>query len=85
MEMTEDRGLRPLLALAQDYFTREIVWDRSFGGNRNNLAFRFTRLNIKESMSKANINKLALANMPWKSVNEARLDEGRAPARRDHR
>jgi hypothetical protein len=79
MEMTEDRGLRPLLALVQDYFTREIVWDRSYGGTANNLAFRFTRLNIKESMSKANINKLALANMPWKSVNEARLDEGRAP------
>lgn len=79
MEMTEDRGLRPLLALVQDYFTREIVWDLAYGGTKNNLAFRFTRLNIKESMSKANINKLALANMPWKSVNEARLDEGRAP------
>jgi HK97 family phage portal protein len=79
LEMTEDRGLRPLLALIQDYFTREIVWDRTFGGTANNLAFRFTRLNIKESMSKASINKLALANMPWKSVNEARLDEGRAP------
>jgi len=79
MEMTEDRGLRPLLALVQDYFTREIVWDRSYGGSKNNLAFRFTRLNIKESMSKANINKLALAGMPWKPVNEARLDEGRPP------
>ena len=79
MEMTEDRGLRPLLALVQDYFTREIVWDESFGGNTNNLAFRFTRLNIKESMSKASINKLALAGMPWKSVNDALLDEGRPP------
>jgi len=78
-EMSEDQGLRPLLALIQDYFTREIVWDKSFGGSANNLAFRFTRLNIKESMSKANINKLALAGMPWKPVNEARLDEGRLP------
>lgn len=78
-EMSEDQGLRPLLALIQDYFTREIVWDESFGGSANNLAFRFTRLNIKESMSKANINKLALAGMPWKPVNEARLDEGRLP------
>lgn len=78
-EMTEDQGLRPLLALIQDYFTREVVWDQSFGGPENNLAFRFTRLNIKESMSKASINKLALAGMPWKSVNEAREDEGRAP------
>ena len=79
MEMTEDQGLRPLLALVQDYFTREIVWDRSFGGPENNLAFRFTRLNIKESMSKANINKLALAGMPWYSINTARMDEGRDP------
>jgi hypothetical protein len=79
MEMTEDRGLRPLLALVQDYFTREIVWDETFGGPGTNLAFRFTRLNIKESRSKADINKLALAGMPWKSVNEARLDEGRTP------
>ena len=78
-EMTEDRGLRPLLALVQDYFTREIVWDEGYGGTKNNLAFRFTRLNIKESMSKASINKLALAGMPWKPVNEARLDEGRPP------
>lgn len=78
-EMTEDQGLRPLLALVQDYFTREIVWDASFGGPDNNLAFRFVRLNIKESMSKASINKLALAGMPWKSVNEARMDEGRSP------
>lgn len=78
-DMTEDRGLRPLLALGQDFMTREIVWDESFGGPENNLAFRFTRLNIKESMSKANINKFALAGMPWKPVNEARMDEGRPP------
>jgi hypothetical protein len=78
-ELTQDQGLRPLLALVQDYFTREIVWDDSYGGTANNLAFRFTRLNIKESMSKANINKLALAGMPYKTVNEARQDEGRPP------
>lgn len=78
-EMSEDQGLRPLLALNQDYFTREIVWDASFGGPENNLAFRYTRLNIRETKSKADINKLALAGMPWKTVNEARLDEGRAP------
>lgn len=78
-ELSEDRGLRPLLSNNQDYLTREIVWDDSYGGRANNLAFRFTRLNIKESMSKANINKLALAGMPWLVVNEARLDEGRQP------
>ena len=78
-EMTEDRGLKPLLSLIQDYFTREIVWDEGFGGKKNNLAFRFTDLNIKESISKASLNKLALAGMPWKVINEARRDEGREP------
>ena len=78
-EMSEDQGLRPLLALIQDYFTREIVWDKSFGGMANNLAFRFTRLNIKESKQKADILKLALAGMPWMSINGALLDQGRAP------
>lgn len=76
-ELSEDRGLRPTLDLVQQYLTREVVWDESLGGKKNNLAFRFTRLNLKESMSKANINKLALAGMPWKSVNEARTDDGR--------
>lgn len=78
-EMTEDQGLRPLLALVQDYFTREIVWDKSFGGKENNLAFRFTRLNVKDSMSKANYMKLALAGMPWMSINVALMDSGYPP------
>ena len=78
-EQTEDRGLRPLLALHQDFFTREIVWDKSFGGRANNWAFRFVRLNIKETTQKAGINKLALAGMPWLSINTARMDEGRQP------
>lgn len=78
-ENTEDRGLRPLLALIQDYLTREIVWDEEFGGADNNLAFRFTRLNLKESVNKAKINELALAGVPWKTVNEARKEDGREP------
>jgi len=78
-EMTEDRGLRPLLGLIQDYLTREIVWDEGFGGPDNNLAFRFTRLNLKETTSKAQIDKLALAGVPWKTVNEARVADGREP------
>jgi hypothetical protein len=82
-ENTEDRGLRPLMALVQDYFTREIVHDPSFGGKSNNLAFRFTRLNLKETTSKAGINKLALAGVPWKTPNEARRDDGRAPISED--
>lgn len=78
-EQTEDRGLRPLLSLIQDYLTREVVWDPGFGGPENNLAFRFTRLNLKETTSKAQINKLALAGAPWKTINEARKEDGREP------
>jgi HK97 family phage portal protein len=83
-ENTEDRGLRPLLALIQDYITREVVWDSGFGGQDNNLAFRFTRLNLKETTSKAQINKLALAGIPWKTVNEARKEDGREPLGDDY-
>lgn len=76
---TEDRGLKPLLQLIQERITQEVVWDESFGGRANNLAFRFTALNLKESQARANINKIAMGGTPWKTVNEARLMEGRAP------
>lgn len=79
LQISEDRGLRPLMALIQEYLTAEIVWDSSFGGKDNNLAFRFTALNLKETTQKAEINKLALAGVPWKTVNEARLEDGREP------
>lgn len=78
-ENTEDRGTRPHMSLVQDYFTSEIVHDRSFGGRANNLAFRFTRLNLKETASKAAINEKALAGIPWKTVDEARRGDGFAP------
>jgi HK97 family phage portal protein len=78
-EMTEDRGLRPLLSLIQDFLTREVVWDPAFGGQNNNLAFRFTSLNLKESTQRAQIDKLALAGIPWRTVNEVRIMEGREP------
>lgn len=78
-ENSEDRGLRPLLGLIQSTFTREIVWDEAFGGPANNLAFMFTNLNMKESLSRAEFNKLALAGMPWKSINEARVEAGMEP------
>lgn len=78
-QQTEDRGLRPLLSTVQDFSTREVVWDDSYGGRRNNLAFRFTRLNLKESLNRAEINKIALSGMPWKTINEARKDDGRPP------
>lgn len=79
IQISEDRGLRPLMAKIQDYLTEEIVWDKAFGGPRNNLAFRFTALNLKESTAKAGINEKALSGVPWRFINEARLEEGREP------
>jgi hypothetical protein len=78
-ENTEDRGIRPLLALIQDYFTREIVWDDGFGGPDNNLAFRFTRLNLRETLNQASVMKIQLAGLPWRSVNEVRKEQGLEP------
>lgn len=76
---TEDRGLRPLMSLVQSYFTREIVWDRSFGGRDNNLKFVFKSLNLNETKAKADINRVAMPGVPWKSPNEARTTDGRPP------
>jgi phage portal protein BeeE len=76
---TEDRGVRPLLALIQDYLTREIVWDRGFGGPDNNLAFRFTRLNLRDTLNQAQIQKIQLAGVPSRSVNEIRREQGLEP------
>lgn len=78
-EHSEARGARPLLSLVQDELTRKVVWDPSFGGSSNNLAFRFTALNLKETLTRAQQNKLALAGVPWKTPNEARRDDGREP------
>lgn len=76
---SEDRGIRPLMDLFQRYFTRKVVWDESFGGRENNLAFRWTALNLDETLAKANINKVAMPGVGWKSINTARLDAGRPP------
>lgn len=78
-EQTEDRGLRPLLGLIASTFTREVVWSEEFGGPSNNLAFRYTRLNMKETLTRAQINEKALAGLPWKTVDEARREDGREP------
>lgn len=76
---TEGRGMKPLMAQFQTQITKHIVHDISFGGRENNLRFVFTSLNLKESKSRADINKIAMGGTPWKSVNEARLMEGRPP------
>jgi HK97 family phage portal protein len=78
-ENTDDRGLKPLLQLIQERITQEVVWDESFGGKANNLRFAFTALNLKESLARANINKISMGGSSWKTVNEARVMEGRAP------
>ena len=78
-ENSEGRGIRPLMSMLQNGITRNVVQDASFGGKSNNLGFVFTALNLKESKSRADINKLALGSTPWKTVNEARIMDGRAP------
>lgn len=75
----DDSGLKPLMSMFQNYMTREVVWDKSFGGRANNLAFKFADLNLDETLTKANINKAAMPGVPTKSVNEARHDMGRPP------
>lgn len=78
-ENTEDRGLRPLLGLGQRYFTREIVWDEGFGGPDNNLAFRFTNLNLQESLDKAKLQSTQTGGVPTRAVNELRKKDGLTP------
>lgn len=76
---TEGRGMKPLMSKFQTGLTRHVVHDASFGGRANNLKFVFVSLNLKESLSRANINKIAMGSTPWKAPNEARLMDGRPP------
>lgn len=76
---TEDRGVRPLLSLLGRKLTRGAVQDPQFGGPANNLKFKFTKLNLALSLKQAQYNKLALAGVPWKSVNMALKDAGEEP------
>jgi HK97 family phage portal protein len=76
---TEDRGLRPVLDLTASYMTRNVVHDRTFGGKENNLVFKFTALNLRESVSRAQRNRYALAGMSWMTVDEARRQDGLPP------
>ena len=78
-EQTEDRGVRPLLRLVQEHLTREIVWDGAFGGPDNNLAFRFTRLNLRETLNAAKVIDLQLSGVPYRSPNEIRREQGLEP------
>ena len=78
-ENTEDRGLRPLLGNVADYYTREIVWDESFGGQENNLRFAFTKLNMKETLDTAKVYEIQSGHMPTRAVNELRMKDGLEP------
>lgn len=78
-ENTEDRGLRPLLGLVADYYTREIVWDEGFGGRDNNLKFAFTRLNQRETLDAAKVQDIQTAGIPTRVVNELRKKDGLEP------
>ena len=48
----------------------------SFGGPTNNLAFRFTQLNLRETLNQAKVMEIQLARMPWRAVNEVRKEQG---------
>jgi HK97 family phage portal protein len=78
-ENTEDRGLRPLLDLTASFINSGVVHDKSFGGEANNLTFKFTALNLKESVSRAQRNRYALAGMSWMTIDEARRQDGLPP------
>lgn len=78
-QQSEDRGIRPLMGLLERHLTREFVWHLGFGGQANNLAFKWTKLNLKESAARAAIYKVALGGMPYMTVNEARKETGREP------
>ena len=78
-ENTDDRGLRPLLGLMADYYTREIVWDEGFGGKANNLKFAFTKLNQRETLDDAKVQSTQTGGMPTRSVNELRKKDGLEP------
>ena len=78
-DQTDDRGLRPLLDLVQSYMTREVVHDPAYGGKANNLAFKFTSLNLRESQSRATVARNSMSGAPWVKLDETRRSEGRAP------
>ena len=78
-QQTEDRGIRPLLSLIAKHLTREFVWSPGFGGQANNLAFKFTKLNLKASLTQAQIEQIRTGGMPTQTVNQARIERGEEP------
>jgi hypothetical protein len=50
----------------------------------NNLAFSFTKLNLRETLNHAKIDEIELAHMPSRSVNEKRMEKGLEPLPEEH-
>ncbi|HXS47552.1 MAG TPA: phage portal protein [Solirubrobacterales bacterium] len=80
----EDRGARPLMKLVAGHLTREVVWDPFWGGQDNNLAFTFTRLNLKETLQHAQIEEIQVGKVATEAVNEIRMSKGLKPLEGDH-
>jgi hypothetical protein len=83
-QQTDERGAKRLMRTVSGEITRQVVWDPSFGGRDNNLAFSFTKLNLRETLNHAKIDEIELAHMPSRSVNEKRMEKGLEPLPEEH-
>lgn len=83
-QQTDERGAKRLMRTVSGEITRQVVWDPSFGGRDNNLAFSFTKLNLRETLNHAKIDEIELAHMPSRSINEKRMEKGLEPLTEEH-
>jgi hypothetical protein len=83
-EQTDERGARSLLKLVQAHFTKQIVQDPAFGGTANNLCFRFTKLNLKQTLKNAQIEEIHLGKVASDSINAVRMAKGLEPYPEEH-
>lgn len=75
---TNERGAKRLLGTVQSHLTREVVWDPRYGGRANNLCFRFTKLNMRESLGDAKVDQIHVDSFV-DSVNAIRKGKGQEP------
>lgn len=83
-QQTDERGAKRLMKTVAGELTRQVVWDPGFGGVDNNLAFNFTRLNLRETLAQAKIDEIHLAHMPLEAINENRMGKGLEPFKEEH-
>lgn len=81
---TDERGAKRLMKTVSGEITRQVVWDAGFGGRDNNLAFRFTKLNLRETLAAAKIDEIMLGKVAQRSVNEMRMEKGLEPYPEEH-